>query len=157
MRIWTNPLECKPMLRHTPMGQHCHKNSRTESFTRWRLCQSQCYQQNEIMMPMTGRLWGSLNLYNTGDIGYREPKNQLRSLQIIRISSRVSTILQHRANVICDGWRALRDSIVFTTIPLEKRIQWQTSLAEGRIITRKAKRNRNSTHSLRTGCSLLNN
>src|SRR5258706_7304676 len=157
MQTWINPLECKPMLQLTPMERHYHRNNKMESFTQWHLCQNRCYQQSETMMPMTERLWGSLSHYNTGDIGYKEPKSQLRSLQIIRISYRVSIILQHRANAICDGWRALRDSIVFTTIPLEQRTQWQTSLAGERIITRKVRRNQNSTHSLKTRCSPLNN
>src|SRR5258706_4915982 len=157
MQTWINPSECKRMLRPMHMGLLYHKSNKMGNFTWWHSCQSQCYQQNEIMTPMTGRLWESLNHYNTGDIGYKEQKSQLKSSRTIKISFQVSIILQHRANIICDGWRALRDSIVFTTIPLEQRTQWQTSLAGERIITRKVRRNRNSTHSLRTKCSLLNN
>src|SRR5258706_14983025 len=157
MQIWINPSECKPMLQLTPMELHYHESSKMESFTLWHSCQSQCYQQNEIMMPMTGRLWELLNHYNTGDIGYREPKSQSRSLRIIRISYQASIILPHLANVICDGWRVLRDLIVFTIIPLEQRTQLQTSLAEEEIITQKMRRNQSSTHSLRTKCSQLNN
>src|SRR5258706_815319 len=145
------------MLRLTLMGLLYHKSNKMENFTQWHSCQSQCYQQNEIMMPMTGRLWGSLSHYNTGDIGYREPKNQLRSLRTIRISYQASIIPQHLANDICDGWRVLRDLTVYITIPLEQRTWLRTSLAEEEIITRKVKRNRNSTHSLRTKCSQLNN
>src|SRR5258706_12487911 len=145
------------MLWPTPMGLHYHKSSRMGNSTWWHLCQNQCYQRNETMMPMTGRLWESLNHYNTGDIGYRGQKSQLRLSRIIKISFQASIILQHQANVICDGWKALRDLIVFTTILLEQRIQWRTSLAGEQIITRKMRRNRNSTHSLRTKCSLLNN
>src|SRR5258706_9660030 len=157
MQTWIRPLECKLMHRLMPMELHYHKSSKMENFTRSHLCRNQCYRQNEIMMPMTGRLWELLNHYNTGDIGYRGPKSQLKSLRTIRISFRASIILQHQANVIYDGWRALRDLIVFTTILLEQRIQWRTSLVEERIITRRMRRNQNSTHSLRTKCSQLNN
>src|SRR5258706_10781856 len=96
-------------------------------YHQWHLCQSQCYLQNETMTPMIGRHWASLNHYNIGDTGYKGPKSQLRLLQTIRISCQASIILQHLANDICDGWRALRDSIVFTTIHLEPRILWQIS------------------------------
>src|SRR5258706_4240921 len=157
MQTWIRPLECKPMHRLTLMGLHYHKSNKMENFTRLHLCQNQCYQQNEIMMPMTERLWESLNHYNTGDIGYKGPKSQLKSLRTIRISYQVSITLQHLANAIYDGWRALRDLTVFTTIPLEQRTRLRTSLAGGRIITQKVRRNRNSTHSLKTKCFLLNN
>src|SRR5258706_7868213 len=100
MQIWINPLECKPMLRLTLMGLHYHKSSKMESFTPWHSCQSRCYQRNEIMMPMTERLWESLNHYNIGDIGYKESKSQSRSLRTIRISYQASITPQHRANVI---------------------------------------------------------
>src|SRR5258706_15603895 len=109
------------------------------------------------MMLMTGRLWASLNHYNTGDIGYKGQRSQLRLSRTIKISFRALITLQHQANVICDGWRALRDSIVFTTIPLEQRTQWWTSLVEERIIIQKVRINQNSTHSLRTKCSQSNN
>src|SRR5258706_1823906 len=127
MQTWINPLECKWTLWLTLMGLHCHKSSKMESITQWHLCQSQCYLQNETMTPMIGRHWASLNHYNIGDTGYKGPKSQLRLLQTIRISCQASIILQHLANDICDGWRALRDSIVFTTIHLEPRILWQIS------------------------------
>src|SRR5258706_1409649 len=123
MQTWINHLECKPMLRLTPMELHYHKSSKMGNSTQWHSCQNQCYRRNETMMPMTGRLWESLNHYNIGDIGYKGQKSQLRLSRIIKISFQVSIILQHQANVICDGWRVLRDSIVFTTIPLEQRIQ----------------------------------
>src|SRR5258706_8763804 len=103
MQTWINHLECKPMLRLMPMELHYHKSSRMENSTQWHLCQNQCYQRNETMMPMTGRLWESLNHYNTGDIGYKGQKSQLRLSRTIKISFQVSIILQHRANVICDG------------------------------------------------------
>src|SRR5258706_4424126 len=106
MQTWIRPSECKPMHQLTLMELHYHKSSKMESSTQWHLCQNQCYRQNEIMMPMTGRLWESLNHYNTGDIGYKGPKSQLRSLPIIKISCQVSTILQHLANDTCGGWRA---------------------------------------------------
>src|SRR5258706_8418722 len=157
MQTWINLLECKPMLRHTPMELHYHKSRKMENSTRWHSCQNQCYQQSETMMPMTGRLWESLNHYNTGDIGYKGQKSQLRLSWTIKISFQASIILQHQANNICDGWRALRDLIVYTTIPLGQRTQLQTSLAEEGIITREMRRNQNSTHSLRTKCSQLNN
>src|SRR5258706_5000173 len=157
MQTWISPLECKPMLRLTPMELHCHKNNQMEGSTQLHLCQNQCYRRNETMMPMIERLWESLNPYNTGDIGYKGPKSQLRSLPIIKISCQVSTILQHLANDICDGWRALRDLIVYTTIPRGQRIRWRTSLVGEEIITRKMRKNRNSTHSLRTKYSQLNN
>src|SRR5258706_9356495 len=157
MQTWIRPLECKLMLRLTLMELHYHKNSRMESSTRWHLCQNQCYQRNETMMPMTERLWESLNHYNTGDIGYKGQKSQLRLLRTIKISFRASIILQHLANDICDGWKALRDLIVCTTIPLEQRTQLRISLAEEEIITRRMRKNRNLTHFLRTKCSQLNN
>jgi len=157
MQIWRNLLECKPMLRLMPMELHYHKSSKMESSTRLHSCQNQCYQQNETMMPMTGRLWESLNHYNTGDIGYRGQKGQLKLSRTINISYQASIILQHLANAICDGWRALRGSIAFITILLGQRIQLRTSLAEEEIITRRMKRNRNLTHFLRTKCSQLNN
>src|SRR5258706_13047804 len=156
MQIWINPLECKPMLQLTPMELHYHKSSKMENSTRWHSCQNQCYQLNETMMPMTGRLWESLNHYNIGDIGYREQKSQLRLSRTIRISFQASITLQHQANVICDGWRALKDLIAFTTIHLEQRTQWRTSLAEERIIIQKMRRNQNSTRSLGTGDSQSN-
>src|SRR5258706_11490123 len=157
MQTWINPSECKRMLQPMHMGLLYHKSNRMGNFTWWHSCQSQCYQRNEIMMPMTERPWGSLNHYNTGDIGCKELKSQLRSLRIIRISYQASIILQHLANVICDGWRALRDLIVCTTIPRGQRTQWQTSLVGERIIIQKMRRNQNSTHSLKTKCSQLNN
>src|SRR5258706_11239803 len=98
MRIWTNLLECRPMLRLMPMELHYHKSSRMESFTQWHLCQSQCYQRNETMMLTTGRHWGSLNHCNIGDIGYKGPKSQLRLSRIIKISCQALIILQHLAN-----------------------------------------------------------
>src|SRR5258706_16300626 len=106
MQTWINPLGCKLMLRPMHMGLLCHKSNKMGNFTQWHLCQNQCYRQNKIMMPMTGRLWESLNHYNTGDIGYRGPKSQSRSLRTIRISYQASIILQHLANAICDGWKA---------------------------------------------------
>src|SRR5258706_7889345 len=106
MQTWIRPLECKLMHQLTHMELRYHKSNRMENSTRWHLCQNQCYRQNEIMMPTTGRPWESLNHYNTGDIGYKEPKSQLKSLPIIKISCQVSTILQHLANDIYGGWRA---------------------------------------------------
>src|SRR5258706_2702910 len=157
MQTWINPSECKPMLRLMPMELHYHKSSKMESFTRWHLCQSRCNEQNETMMPMTERLWESLIHYNTGDIGYRGQRSQLRLSRTIKTSYQASIILQHLANVIWDGWRALRGSIAFITIHLGQRIQWRTSLAEEEIITRRMKRNRSLTRFLRTKCSQLNN
>src|SRR5258706_10311300 len=127
MQTWINPLECKPMLRPTLMVLHYHKSSKMEDSIRWHSCQNQCYQRNETMMHMTERLWESLNHCSIGGIGYKEPKNQLRSLRIIKISFQASIILQHLVNDICDGWRVLRDLIVFTTILLEQRTRWRTS------------------------------
>src|SRR5258706_12818523 len=103
MQTWINPLECKLMLQLTLMGLHYHKSSKMESFTLWHSCQNRCYQRSEIMMPMIGRLWESLNHYNIGDIGYKEPKNQSKSLRTIRIFYQASIILLHLANNICDG------------------------------------------------------
>src|SRR5258706_2761338 len=157
MQTWIRPLECKPMHQLMPMELHYHKSSKMENFTRLHLCQNQCYQRNEIMMPMTEKLWESLNHYNTGDIGYRGQKGQLKLSRTIKTSFLVLTILQHQANDICDGWRALRGSIAYTTIPREQRTPSRTSLAEEGIITRKVRRNRNSTHFLMTKCSQLNN
>src|SRR5258706_10377012 len=157
MQIWINLLECKPMLRLMPMELHYRKSNRMESFIWWHSCQNQCYQWNETMMHMTGRLWGLLNHYNTGDIGYKEQKDQSRLSRTIKISFQASIILQHLANIICNGWRALRDLIVCTTIPREQRTRLRTFLAEEEIITRKMRRNRNSTHFLRIKCSPLNN
>src|SRR5258706_6950784 len=157
MRTWTNPLECKRMLRLMHMGQHYHRNNRMESFIQLHSCQNQCYQQSGTMMHTTERHLGSLNHYNTGDIGYKGQKDQSRLSLIIKTSYQASIILQHLANVICDGWRALRDLIVFTTIHWEPKTRWQTSLVEGEIITQKMRRNQNSTHSLKTKCSQLNN
>ncbi|SRR5258706_6446270 len=157
MQTWINPLECKRMPQLMHMGLHCHKSSKMESFTLWHLCQNQCYQQNEIMMHMTGRHLGSLSHYNIGDIGYKGPKSQLRLLWTIRISYQALIILRHLANDICDGWRALRDSIAFTTIPLEPKTQLRTSLVEEAIIILKMRRNQSLTHSQRTKCSQLSN
>jgi hypothetical protein len=78
--------------------------------TLWDLCQKQCYWQNRIMMYMIEKHSELLSHYYIGDIGSKEPKNPLKSLQITRICYQDSMISQHQVKDTLGGLKSLDTS-----------------------------------------------